>query len=199
MAITRVKASSVTQGLPKRKTVLGGNDVILPGSYDAIGTATGTGSSGTITFSSIPSTYKHLQIRALGRSSYAGTNVQIAMRFNSDSASNYSTHYLVGVGSGSGTSSGTANTTYIEGGQMAGANLLASTYGVTIIDILDYQNTNKNKTSRSLSGFDENGSGQVIFSSGAWRNSASAISSITLIAGAGNWTTATQFDLYGIK
>ncbi len=167
-------------------------------SYESIASASGTGSSGSITFSSIPSTYKHLQLRAIGRSDYAGSNVQLAMRFNSDTATNYSTHNLIGIGSGSGTATGTASTTYIEGGQMAGATLSASIYGVTIIDVLDYQDTNKFKTSRSLSGFDANGSGQVLLSSGAWR-STSAISSIVLLAGAGNWTTDSRFALYGIK
>jgi hypothetical protein len=166
--------------------------------FESIATATGTGTSGTVTFSSIPSTYKHLQIRAIGRSDHAGSNVQLAMRFNSDTASNYSTHNALGIGSGSGSTTGTANTNYIEVGQMAGATLTTSSYGVTIVDILDYQNTNKFKASRSLSGFDGNGSGQVLLSSGAWR-STSAVTTISLIAGAGNWTTPSSFALYGIK
>ncbi len=77
------------------------------GAYDALATVTPSGSTGTITFAGIPSTYKHLQIRAIGRSDYAGSNVQLAMRFNSDTAANYSTHNLIGVGSGSGTATGT--------------------------------------------------------------------------------------------
>jgi len=69
---------------------------------------------------------------------------------------------------------------------------------VTIIDVLDYQDTNKFKTSRSLSGFDANGSGQVLLSSGSWRSTV-AVNSITLLAGAGNWTSVSQFTLYGVK
>jgi hypothetical protein len=166
-------------------------------SYESIATASGTGSSGTITFSSIPSTYKHLQLRAIGRSDYAGGNVQIAVRFNSDTAANYSGHYIVGNG-GSAIASGSANTTFAEGGQVSAATSTASAMGTAVMDILDYADTNKYKTLRSLSGFDANGSGQVLLTSGAWR-STSAITSIILIAGAGNWTTTTQFALYGIK
>jgi hypothetical protein len=159
--------------------------------------ASGTGSSGTITFTTIPSTYKHLQIRALGRSDYAGANVQIAVRFNSDTAANYSGHYLVGNGS-TATASGAGGTTFGEGGQVTAATSSASVMGTAVIDILDYADTNKYKTLRSLSGFDANGSGQILLTSGSWR-STSAITSITLLAGAGNWTTDTRFALYGIK
>jgi hypothetical protein len=166
--------------------------------FESIATATGTGTSGTVTFSSIPSTYKHLQIRINGRSDYAGTNVQLAMRLNSDTGTNYSTHNIVGIGSSTGTTTGSANTNYIEAGQFAGSTLLASSYGVSVIDILDYENTNKFKTTRSLSGFEGNGSGQIIFSSGSWR-STSAVTTISLLAGAGNWTTLSSFALYGIK
>lgn len=166
-------------------------------SYESIATASGTGSSGTITFSSIPSTYKHLQLRAIGRSDYAGGNVQIAVRFNSDTAANYSTHYIVGNGS-TATASGTANTTFADAGQVTAATSTSNAMGMAVIDILDYADTNKYKTLRSLSGFNANGSGQALLTSGSWR-STSAVTSIVLIAGAGNWTTTTQFALYGIK
>jgi hypothetical protein len=197
LAITRASASSVTQGLPKQKTILAGNSTILPGSYESIATVTGTGSSGTLTFTSIVGTYKHLQIRGISRSDYAGANVQIAVRFNSDTASNYSGHYIVGIGS-TVTASGAANQTFGEGGQVTGATSTASAMGVAVLDVLDYADSNKYKTLKSLSGFDANGSGQILLTSGNWRNTA-AITSITLLAGAGNWTTASTFALYGIK
>ena len=177
--------------------ILGVGEPAITNSFVSIATANGTGSSGTITFSSIPSTYKHLQLRAIGRSDYAGGNVQIAVRFNSDTAANYSGHYIVGNGS-TVTASGAANTTFAEGGQVSAATSTASAMGMAVIDILDYADTNKYKTLRSLSGFDANGSGQVLLTSGSWR-STSAITSIVLLAGAGNWTTTTQFALYGIK
>ncbi len=51
-------------------------------SYESIATSTATGSS--ITFSSIPSTYKHLQVRALGV--FSGTVGAGFMYFNGDNA-----------------------------------------------------------------------------------------------------------------
>jgi hypothetical protein len=76
----------------------------------------------------------------------------------------------------------------------AGANI----YGAGVIDILDYANTNKFKTVRSLTGTDLNGSGQIILGSGLYQQT-TAITSITLEANGVNWLTNSSFALYGIK
>lgn len=163
--------------------------------YESIATATGTGSSGTITFSSIPSTYTHLQIRMTCNDSNNGNYLQ--MKANNDgSASNYVRHFLAGNGSAV-SAGGTASGTY--------ASWLDSTYGgystntnsVKIIDILDYASTTKNKTFRGFFGYDQNGAGDVIISSGLWL-STSAITRIDIIDGT-NFTTGSTFALYGIK
>lgn len=163
--------------------------------YESISTAVGTGSSAVITFSSIPSTYKHLQIRAVARRATSGG--LYTMQFNSDTAANYARHSLIGDGT-TASASGTASTTSIYGGY---ASNDASIVGATIIDILDYASTTKNKTTRVFNGIDTNGAGfvtgVVYLQSGLW-NSTAAISTITITAAA-NFTTETQFALYGIK
>jgi hypothetical protein len=167
-------------------------------SYESIATALGTGSSGIITFSSIPSTYKHLQIRAIVRNTGSGSNEQtLLITTNSDTGANYATHRLAGNGSvayAQSYTSGTAIAPYFnpENGKTS------NTYGAFVIDLLDYANTSKNKTFRILGGVDFNGSGSIGLVSGAWFNT-SAISSITLTSGGGSWTTATHFALYGIR
>jgi hypothetical protein len=65
-------------------------------------------------------------------------------------------------------------------------------------DILDYADTNKYKTSRSITSWDGNGTGVVFFYSGNWR-STSAISTVTLTASTGSFTANSSFALYGIK
>jgi hypothetical protein len=67
-----------------------------------------------------------------------------------------------------------------------------------ILDILDYADTNKFKTTRSLTGFDRNGAGSVSFNSGNWR-SGSAITSIRLFAGNNAFAQYSSLALYGIK
>lgn len=158
-------------------------------SYESIATANGTGSSGTITFSSIPSTFKHLQVRFIANSG-SGTNVN--MRFNSDSGTNYTYHSLDGDGATAAASGAITRTSTFCG------YMTASQYGVSVTDILDYGSTTKNKTVRTFHGSDANGSGSVMVRSGVWLNT-NAITTIEIIAAAGNFTTASTFALYGIK
>ena len=106
-------------------------------SYESIATATGTGSSGTITFSSIPSTYTHLQLRWIAQSSratYADDDFNI--RFNSDSGSNYSYHAMWGNGA-SAAASGAASQSLIVCRNGAGTTAISTTMGVGVLDILD--------------------------------------------------------------
>jgi hypothetical protein len=169
--------------------------------YESIASATGTGSSGTITFSSIPSTYTSLQIRAIMRSSATGTSIsQSNLTFNSDSGNNYAQHGINGNGSFADVESyatgGYAG--ILLSGTVARAGLTSGIMGTLILDIHNYASTSQYKTIRSLAGGDANGSGRVALNSGLWL-STSAINSITLSAISGNWTTDTIISLYGIK
>ena len=67
-------------------------------------TVVGSTSVNSIVFNDIPQGYKHLQIRAFGRTNRTGGNDGPALRFNSDFSANYSDHELKG--------SGTATSTY---------------------------------------------------------------------------------------
>jgi len=168
------------------------------GAYDSLATVTVSSAIPTITFAGIPNTYKHLQIRALARSTFADTNTYPDIRFNGDSAANYSWHILDGNGSTAYASAG-ANQTSAGVPTFTAGNSTANIFGVLIMDILDYANTTNNKTVRYLGGHDQNGSGILRFSSGSWRNT-SAINSVTFTAiGGANWAVNTQFSLYGVR
>jgi hypothetical protein len=174
----------------------GGAPAVVVGDYDSIATANGTGSSGVITFTSISSSYKHLQIRLIAKDT-GGVSPEIGVTFNSDTAANYSRHRLTGNGTAA-AAFGQANTSNIPFLGQVGLPTAASTYGVAIIDVLDYSNTNIYKTLRVLSGQDSNGSGGIDFTSGSWRNTA-AISTVTVSLSGSNYTTASSIALYGIK
>ena len=158
-----------------------------------IASATG---SGSVTFSSIPSQFTHLQIRMFARESITGTPQEMCIRFNSDSGNNYVFHRLVGDGSGANAASFTAKS-YIETSLTSGASQSANIFGAAIVDVLDYANTNKNKVVRSIGGFDANGTGYVGLHSGVWFSTA-AITSVWLFVGSGTSDANTRFDLYGI-
>ena len=170
------------------------------GAYDSIATSTvGSGGVSTITFSSIPSTYTHLQLRFITRNNRSGQSVDASnIKANGDGGANYANHRVQGDGA----------TPTASGGSSLGAAIFAQTpastataglFGAGVIDILDYANTNKYKTFRTLSGFDANGSGYVGLYSGLWQ-STSAINSLTISSNDGSgFLEYTSFALYGIK
>ena len=160
-------------------------------------TTVGAGGSSTITFSAIPQVYKHLQIRAIGRGTFADTNTYPDIRFNSDSGSNYSWHILDGYGS-SVSASGAANQTSAGVPTFTAAQSGGNIFGAMVLDILDYQDTNKYKTVRYLGGHDQNGSGIIRLGSGSWRNT-NAITSVSFLFTSQNWAQYSQFALYGIQ
>jgi hypothetical protein len=162
------------------------------GAYDSLATVTvPSGGVATITFAGIPSGYKHLQIRAIGKGATAGGR-QILFQFNGDTGSNYNSHHIYGDGSSAvAQAKGTSTNGWVTYWD-------SSQFGSAIMDILDYANTNKNKTTRTLGGHDLNGSGYILLRSGLWMNTA-AITSVSLFTDSGNFTEYSSFALYGVK
>jgi hypothetical protein len=162
-------------------------------SFESIATVTvGSGGASNVEFTSIPGTYTHLQIRINSLGS-ANTASSLSGTYNGDTGSNYSSHWLTGNGS-SASSGATAN----DNIQYFGFSLHTSEANASVIDILDYANTNKYKTMRCLTGVDRNGSGSVWLFSGSWRNT-NAITSIKITPNSGNFNQYSHFALYGIK
>ena len=171
--------------------------------YTPIATTT-LSSSGTITFSSIPATFTHLQLRVLGRTDRAGSAFDaFLIKVNNDATNaNYTYHYLTGDGASA--AAGQENGTY--GGavvyRLPGATAPANIFSTVITEILDYRNTSKYKTLRSLGGVDYNGSspvGEIYFGSNLWL-STTAITSLVIVPRTGtNFVQYSQFALYGIK
>ena len=160
-------------------------------SYSSIQTVTvGSGGASDVTFSSIPSTYTHLQIRGIAfqSSGPGGIGIQVS----GDTGNNYTWHYVQGDGSSATASSATSNSNTYTGdvGTSTGP-------GAMILDILDYASTNKYKTFRSLAGYDANGSGKIALKSGVWMNTSTQINSIKIIGV--TFAQYSTFALYGIK
>jgi hypothetical protein len=172
------------------------------GAYDSIATATSSGSSATISFTSIPQTYTHLQLRMIARS--AGTSAGLAIRANTDTGNSYTLHYIDGDG-GTASAVGLATGTLAYGllGYIPQTSSTASTFNGTVVDILDYTNTSKNKTIRSLSGVSTNTSGgdnSIRFSSILWTSTAAITQlDLTINGGGNNFAQYSSFALYGIK
>jgi hypothetical protein len=205
MAITSIKTGSSFTNLVKYDSFLGPNSAFIPTypSFESIQTATATGGETSLSFTSIPSTYKSLQIRGIYNDTYASGGPSFGYmqgRLNNDSGSNYAFHRLYGNGV-SATASGYTSQTYFAAGIGLDAGTLANDFGANILDIIDYADTSKYKTIRLFAGVDSNGAsnGQLVgmFSS-LWRSTA-AITSITLNAFDNGFTAGSTFALYGIK
>ena len=205
MAITSLKSGIST------RSGMAGNTFIYPGSYESIATVdVGAGGTASITFSSIPATYTHLQIRMICKDSNGGSYTQaisaaapMYLRFNSDSGANYSAHQILGNGTAASAMGPTSITAFYVGGTFSNSNAGANNmFAAAIIDILDYANTSKYKTGRVLSGFEQNAASGanasgISFGSGLWMSTA-AVTSISLGAPANTFVQYSQAVLYGI-
>jgi hypothetical protein len=173
-------------------------------SYESIASVNGTGSSATITFSSIPSTYSHLQIRCISRATggAAASDDDLQIKINGAGGTSYARHWLIGDGT-TASAAGSASTGNIDTGGCSASNATAANiYGAAIIDIHDYASTTKYKTIRVFGGTNDNTASTsfaVRLVSGLYM-ATTAITSIDIICGStNNWTTASTFALYGIK
>lgn len=196
-------AGTLKTGRTTFVSMLAGNPVFVGTAYESIQTVTvGSGGQTTISFTSIPSTYKHLQLRYIAKWNYtvAPDFTNTVLNFNSDLGTNYAFHSLRGNGSVLSTNRGVDQPAgIIQVFMPSNHSSEPNVFGSGVIDILDYANVNKYKTVRGLGGFDRNGSGFVSFASVLWQ-STSAVTSINITSDLGlAWTQHSSFALYGIR
>lgn len=169
--------------------------------FEAIASTTLGSTTTTVTFSSIPDTYEHLQLRLYLRAGYTGgPDATMFMRLNSDSGSNYTNRWIYGNGSAASASNNVSETAYRFLWVPAGT-ALSNTFGVSIIDILDYASTNKRKTIRAIEGHETNNNtnGYVFLHSSLWSNTA-AVSTLTFTSAETNgFVAGSVFSLYGLR
>lgn len=154
-------------------------------------TVTAAGGAANIEFTSIPATYQHLQIRLLAKTTQSG---DIWGRLEINGTNGARVHEIYADGS-TVAAYQDPNIIYL---QRFPGSAASNTFAGMTIDILDYTNTNKNKTTRHLGGYDANGSGVIAFASGLWASTA-AITSIRISLGGGNIAQNSHFALYGIR
>ncbi len=174
---------------------------VAAASYELISTQVLANNAASVTFSNLgtlAANYKHLQLRMSVRS--AGTsNARILMQFNSDTGSNYASHFLYGTGSGAGSDANTSQSGSVNYFVPA-ANATASVFGSAIYDILEFSNTSKNKTVRVLSGSGPSLSTiyPIALHGFLWMNT-NAITSILCSGDGQNIVADSRFSLYGIR
>jgi Fibronectin type III domain len=178
---------------------------VVPSNFFSIATVTAAGGESSLTFSSIPSTYKSLQIRYLSKdSSTSSTFTNPYFLINGDSGSNYVYHFMrAGVSGGGPAASGQTPASFIQialGGTTSYSGS-SSMFGAGIVDIIDYTNTSKYKTTKMIAGSNENGlntKDSVSLNSGVWLNT-STITSLTFYPGTSTFAAGSTFSLYGVS
>ena len=188
MAVSSLKNKS------KLSTLTSPFDIDLGGMIPLSTVAVGAGGAANVEFTSIPGYYEHLQVRFITR---FGSVAIFKITANSDTGSNYSWHEIQGNGN-SVTANAGSSSTFMYVAYSNGFSATANIFGTGVMDILDYNNTNKYKTFRILSGYDGNGTGGLQLNSGLWQSS-SAITSIKIEPNTSTFQQYSTFSLYGIK
>jgi hypothetical protein len=154
----------------------------------------------TFTLTSLhQSSYKHLQLRAIARTTDNQAYADLYLRFNGDTATNYGWHYVSGTGSGSPSSGWASSQTGIFVGRASGNTATTNNFSAATTDIIDAFSSNKNKVTRMIGGEIDSSYMQTLTTSGLWSNTA-AVTSITLFSNqGGNLVAGTRLSLYGIR
>jgi hypothetical protein len=167
-------------------------------SWESIATYTSTNPA--VSFTSIPSTFKHLQIRWFARTNRPDPNGYLSWRINQDSGANYGQAYWYKESGGSlSTGAGAGGTEF--GTNSLGGTGAGSSWGSGEVTFFNYGSTNMNKAILQWSGDTRtNLTGDTGYHAWGYK-STSAITRVDFIAG--YQVTALEsgsiFALYGMK
>jgi len=188
-------AGSVKTGRTLYTSMNAGNQF---GAMVPIANFTFTGTGGSVTFSNIDQSYQDLRLVVFVRSNFAGSQLNLIIRFNGDASSVYSYTRLTGNGSAA-SSTREVNFTGVYPGIIPASTSTAGVFGSAAIDILNYKNTSTFKTCISRVASDLNGSGTTDLGVQLWRNTA-AINSLNISDVNGDsWVAGSTATLYGIR
>lgn len=156
----------------------------------------------TITFSSIPAYFRNLRLTLLARGDAAAQQyVNVKMRFNNDSGTNYDHEQIYGAAATAGAGEGLADTGLLLG-DMPGPTVISGSVAAFTVDIPFYADatfwtaTISEKTLMSQTSGGQAGQLWRKSFSGRWRNTA-AVNRIDLITSAGNFIAGSSAELMG--
>ena len=176
-------------------------DGVLMAIMEAIATTYLEADAASVTFSGIPATYEHLEIRLLARTNRTYYIDPINIAINTDSSSS---NFTVAVMQANGTSKSAYSSptslfmTYVVGNFITGGVIEGEDYGPMTMTFFDYANTSKNTTLQYMSGT-PNTTQHIYLGAVTWDNTA-AVNSIAFTPNNGTaFMRGTEFTLYGIK
>lgn len=171
----------------------------ISGNLDASGffpiaSYTAAGSVATISFSGIPQTYTHLQLRLNLRNTALPSNYA-SISINSGT---YRQHNWFGTGTAPFTVGSSTGTDIVSSNRSDSTNL---TFSATIFDIEDYSSTSRYKIIRGInaSRLDNTSSGGVLYLTSMLSVNTSGVTSITLTPSSGSFAQYSRATLYAWK
>lgn len=168
----------------------------MASTYTPLATTTLGSNAASIDFTSISGSYTDLVLIVLAQQVTNGED--LAIQFNSDTATNYSRTYICGDGSTAHSGRSTSVNQIILDHHATPPT--ANSFSVATINIINYSNTTTYKTVINRSGSNEsNPAIGSVANVGLWRNT-SAITSVKVFStNSSNLKTGTVATLYGIK
>ena len=164
----------------------------MAATYEPIASVTLASAAPSVTFSSIPQGFQDIVVRCFALSARVTPVSGFVFRFNSDSATNYSTTRI--GGSGSSAFSDRQTSTALPAVQVAGTTF--GNFTPISLQLMSYSSTNVYKTGLINSDVVQNLVTRGVL---LWRSTA-AVTSITLLEeAAGNFAVGSTFSLYGIQ
>lgn len=160
-----------------------------------------TSAVSTITFASIPGSYKKLILQVTARGTAAADTAGVSVRFNGDSGANYD-YERIASGTGSLARSAGVAVTMSTVGKITAANGTSGQGGRLTVEIPDYADANFRKEYLSQSGYratlDATGGYFIEHIAGNWRNT-NPITQIDVLCGTGNFAVGSIFTLWGVE
>jgi hypothetical protein len=170
-----------------------------PLAFQLISTQILGSTTNTVTFSSIPQNYKHLQLRITARSDIASDYAYYNQIQTNGVTSGYTWRSWFMRNANPLYDNGGATTTSLKIGEQIYNGSASNIYSSNIIDLFNYSNTTVSKAIRAMSGgvTTVQANSSVIYSSG-YIPGTSAISSIAIFPNSGNYVAGSRFSLYGV-
>lgn len=143
--------------------------------------------------------FNTLRLVLYGRGSTAAVSIDVRVRFNNDSGSNYDSEWFSAFGTGNAQSESIGATSG-KFGDIAAASATANRFGAVEGEIPCYAGTANHKLLLAQAGWVQNtSSGNTLSQSVTcgWR-STSAITRVTLFPSTGNFDTGSRLLIYGI-
>lgn len=167
--------------------------------YIPISTVTvGNGGAASIAFNNIPQTYTDLKVVFSVRGTRVNASDGMNLQFNGDTANNYSTRRIYGIGSGTPSSDSLTPYARIFLNDIPASTATASTFCNSEFYVPNYLSSNQKSVSADTAFENNTTTAGLVLLAGLWTGTA-AISSITLYADSGNIAQYSTATLYGIR